>query len=143
MSSVLDAFMPMTCRGSSQSANVTLGYDIKALRLKKGLSQRELAKRSGLANTSISLLEQGRVDPSIASLKKVLNALGVSLGEFFSKSERGSDPIFFRKSDLVELARGLISYRQVGNDLRGKAIQILHETLQPGADSGSDMLSHP
>ena len=44
---------------------------LKAVRLMHGLSQRELAKRAGVTNGMISLIEQGRVGPSVASLKKV------------------------------------------------------------------------
>ncbi len=48
---------------------------LKAVRLMHGLSQRELAKRAGVTNGMISLIEQGRVSPSVASLKKVLDGL--------------------------------------------------------------------
>ena len=48
---------------------------LKAVRQMHGLSQRELAKRAGVTNGMISLIEQGRVSPSVASLKKVLDGL--------------------------------------------------------------------
>ena len=47
---------------------------LKAVRQMHGLSQRELAKRAGVTNGMISLIEQGRVSPSVASLKKVLDS---------------------------------------------------------------------
>ena len=42
----------------------------------------------------------------------------------------------------MEIARGAISYRQVGRDLTGRALQILHEVYQPGADTGEQLLQH-
>lgn len=45
-----------------------VGRRLKALRKMHGWSQRELAKRAGVTNATISLIEQGRVSPSILSL---------------------------------------------------------------------------
>ena len=59
--------------------DVDVGARLRALRLMHGLSQRELAKRAGVSNAIISLIEQNRSSPSVGSLKKVLDGLPVSL----------------------------------------------------------------
>ena len=119
-----------------------VGARLRTLRLARGLSQRELAKRAGVSNAIISLIEQNRSSPSVGSLKKVLDGLPLSLAAFFAGEAAASPPVFFRAADLVELAGGAISYRQVGRDLAGRAVQILHERYQPGADTGEAMLRH-
>ena len=119
-----------------------VGARLRALRLARGLSQRELAKRAGVSNAIISLIEQNRSSPSVGSLKKVLDGLPLSLAEFFAGEAPASPPVFFRAADLVELAGGAISYRQIGRDLNGRAVQILHERYRPGADTGEAMLHH-
>ena len=119
-----------------------LGARLRALRLARGLSQRELAKRAGVSNAIISLIEQNRSSPSVGSLKKVLDGLPLSLAEFFAAEPAASPPVFFQAADLVELAGGAISYRQIGRDLAGRAVQILHERYRPGADTGEAMLQH-
>ena len=43
---------------------------------------------------------------------------------------------------MTQISEGKISYRQVGRDLSGKALQVLHEVYKPGADTGRNMLSH-
>ena len=48
------------------------------------MSQRELARRAGVTNGLISLIEQNRVSPSVSSLKKVLDGVPMSLAEFFT-----------------------------------------------------------
>jgi len=48
------------------------------------LSQRELAKRAGVTNSSVSMIEQGRVSPSIGSLTKLLSGIPMSLNDFFT-----------------------------------------------------------
>ena len=48
------------------------GQRLRAIRQRNRLSQRELARRSGVANASISLIESGKLNPTVSMLKKVL-----------------------------------------------------------------------
>ena len=48
----------------------------------------------------------------------------------------------FRADELTEIAGGAVSYRQVGANLQGRALQMIHERYRPGAQSGAKMLSH-
>jgi XRE family transcriptional regulator of biofilm formation len=55
---------------------------LKALREKKGLSQAEVAKRSGVTRFYVSQLESGlRKNPSLPVLKRLARALGVPVTE--------------------------------------------------------------
>ena len=63
------------------------GTRLKLVRERNNLSQRELARRSGLTNSTISQIEQNRVSPSVSSLKKLLEGIPMSLAEFFSFDE--------------------------------------------------------
>ncbi len=119
-----------------------LGARLRALRLQAGLSQRALAKRAGVSNAIISLIEQNRSSSSVGSLKKVLDGLPISLADFFGGEPVTPRRIFFQADELVELAGGAISYRQLGRDLAGRQLQILHERYAVGADTGEAMLRH-
>jgi len=121
---------------------IDLGHRLKAVRQAQGLSQRELAKRAGVTNGTISMIEQNRISPSVGSLKKVLDGVPMSMAAFFADDFAPQHRKFFRADELVEIAGGPISYRQVGRDLGSRAIQMLHERYRPGADTGPDMLSH-
>jgi len=61
-----------------------VGVRLKALREYFGWSQRELAKRAGVPNSAISVIEQGSVSPSVLSLQKVLKGFSLTLHQFFS-----------------------------------------------------------
>ena len=119
-----------------------VGGRLQAVRLKHGLSQRELARRAGLTHSTISLIEQNRVSPSVGSLKKILDGVPITLSEFFAEGMGDDAQIFYRRTELMELAGGKISYRQVGRHLEGRALQLLHERLAPGADTGEMMMQH-
>jgi transcriptional regulator with XRE-family HTH domain len=124
-------------------ADFDLGGRLRAARLLQGLSQRELAKRAGVSNAIISLIEQNRTSPSVGSLKKVLAGLPMSLADFFAGEFAPPRKVFFAADELTEIAgAGGISYRQLGRELAGRALQILHERYAPGADTGETMLRH-
>lgn len=53
--------------------------NIKTLREQNELSQRELGRKIGKSGQFISLVEQGKSNPSIDTLKKIANALNVPL----------------------------------------------------------------
>jgi len=119
-----------------------LGIRLRLLREAQGLSQRELAKKAGVSNAIISMIEQNRTSPSVGLLKKLLDGIPISLASFFAMQEAARPQIFFVAKELVELAGGGLSYRQVGQDLSGRAMQIIHERYGPGADTGAQMLTH-
>ncbi len=77
-----------------------LGIKIKELRLKKGLTQEELASRCELTKGYISQLENDLTSPSIATLNDILTTLGTSLNEFFSDDEY--EQIVFKEEDYFE-----------------------------------------
>lgn len=58
-----------------------IGSKIKELRTKKKISQRKLAEKVGVSGQFISLVEIGNSAPSIDTLNKIADALGVSVNE--------------------------------------------------------------
>jgi ribosome-binding protein aMBF1 (putative translation factor) len=59
------------------------GERIKRLRISVGLSQEELAFRSGLHRNYISDVERGRRNISLRALDKLANGLGIALRDLF------------------------------------------------------------
>ena len=57
---------------------------VKLIREAFGFSQRELAKRAGVTNSCISMIEQRQVSPSIQSLTRILAVFPISLADFFN-----------------------------------------------------------
>lgn len=119
-----------------------IGRRLKAIRTRLGLSQRHLARVSGVANATISQIEAGRLNPTVSMLKKVLDGIPMPLSEFFADDFEAGDRIFFRAAELTEIADGGVSFRQVGANLHNKAIQLLRECYQPGAGTGRHAITH-
>lgn len=55
---------------------------IAQIRLQKGWSQAELAKRAETSQSYIARLEQGRVDPQMSTARRIAKALAVSIEIF-------------------------------------------------------------
>ncbi len=120
-----------------------LGARLRQIRADAGLSVREVASRAGLAHGAISQIERGKVSPAVGTLKKILDVFNISLSRFFSPKGKNPGQIFFRASELIELADGRqVSYRQVGPFSPERAIMILHERYAPGADTGPKYAHH-
>lgn len=59
--------------------SVRLAMEIRSLREQRGLSQRDLADRLGTTQSAVARLEAGHISPSLPTLDKVADALGVEL----------------------------------------------------------------
>ena len=119
-----------------------IGPRLRRLRARLGLSQREVARRAGVSNATISMIEGDRVSPSVSALRQVLSALDVGVADFFAGTEEPAEQVVYRADELTEIAGGAVSYRQVGSNLKGRALQMIFERYKPGAQSGVKMLSH-
>jgi transcriptional regulator with XRE-family HTH domain len=67
-------------RGSPQPQLETLGALLRAQRLARGLSLRELSARTKVSNAYLSELERGLHEPSLSVLRAIASALEIPLG---------------------------------------------------------------
>ncbi len=67
-------------------ANIDVSMNkLIALRKKKGLSQRGLAKRSGITNVTIARIETGVYDPRLSTLRRLAKALRVRVADLLNE----------------------------------------------------------
>ena len=62
-----------------------LGKRIRTLRKLKTFTQEELGETAGLSYKFIGEMERGIVNPSLDSLVRIANALGVKVGDLFPR----------------------------------------------------------
>ena len=67
-----------------------IGHNIRRLRDEKGWNQTELGFRAGASPSIISLIENGKRNPSTATLAKIAEALGVEVVDLFPKGPNSS-----------------------------------------------------
>jgi len=116
-----------------------------ALRLQQvrkiyGLSQRELAKRAGVTNSSVSMIEQGRVSPSLSSLEKLLKGIPMNLKDFFSIDFDDKSDCFFRGYQMFSCSEKQIDYYRLAKNSDDDRSHLSYEVYGPGSDTGESML---
>ena len=64
-----------------------IGPRLRGLRQTTRLSLRALAEQAGFSASFLSLVENDKVSPSVASLERIAAVFGLSLAEFFQGAE--------------------------------------------------------
>src|SRR4029077_8620218 len=109
----MKAIFPPLLSKILNTMSIDVGARMRSVRTTFGLSQRALARRAGVTNGLISLIEVGRVSPSVRWLKKVLDGLPLCPAEFFPLGLSAAPQGFFGADDLVELGNADVSLRLV------------------------------
>src|ERR1041385_2120334 len=88
--------MPMSGNGRG---HLNLAASIRALRLRSGLSQRQLAGRMSVPRTYVSKIENEKATPTLSSLDRLARALEVTVPDLLSGGERT------RQEEVMELMK--------------------------------------
>lgn len=111
---------------------VDLGRAVHRLRIQKRVGLRELARMTEMSPASIVAIEKGTSSPNLASLHKILKAMGTSFAEFFAdSSEQTQLPVFASKNmhRVADEHREYIFLFPKRIDMR---FEMVHETIAPG-----------
>lgn len=73
--------MALRLWGHTISAVGKLGGNVRAARHKLGLSQEQVAERSGVHATEVSRIESGKRDPRVSTVERLAKAVKVKPGE--------------------------------------------------------------
>lgn len=119
----------------------SLGNRLRELRRQQALSLRALAEKSGLSANTLSLIENGKTSPSVATLQQIAIALNIPITAFFEiKANR--DPVIYTQQSLREpmpFSHGTLEeLGELGTD----NIQPFVVTFDPHTDSGPQPLTH-
>jgi transcriptional regulator with XRE-family HTH domain len=82
---------------------IELGLRLKEFRLRRGLSQTELAKMVGVTASTISQVESNLIYPSLPALMKMAEVLAVDLTSIFEDRQEGARRLIFAPGDNVEV----------------------------------------
>ncbi len=108
-----------------------LGPRIKALRLAAELTQEELATRANLTKGFISQFENDQYSISVDSLADIVEALGVTLGEFFS-DEADARAIFGQDDRLQVDSKGVSRFELLIPGSTNNMMDPILVELEPG-----------
>ena len=125
-----------------EAASVDVASSLRELREARGISMRTLATKSGLSANALSMIERGKTSPSVSTLYKLADALGVSITAFFG-AETEKKQIVFLKSDertRVSFTRGV--FEALGGEQFSGRAEPFMLTLESGSSSGPHNMVH-
>ncbi|MEW5744879.1 MAG: helix-turn-helix domain-containing protein [Nitrospirota bacterium] len=120
-----EAFKPHVYEISGRDISITLpkrepatdlGGRLKELRLRRGMSQKDLADRVEMTPSFVSQLESNQISPSLSSFVQICRALGVNPAEFLDGEKTAASPWLFRRGDISSRLAPL------GDGIKGAAI---------------------
>lgn len=118
-----------------------VGERLKAARLARGWSTRDLAEAGDIALNTISLIERGKISPTVATLHKLATALGVPLS-FFVEEAIDRQVVFQKRGERRQARSVHVRLENLGSGLPEQTMEPLLLTLEPRADSGPDSIVH-
>lgn len=71
----------------SSISNYSLGERLKYLRTSRNISQKDLALKSKVSQSTVAQIESSKKDPSISTLKKIATALDIEIAIFFASDD--------------------------------------------------------
>ncbi len=124
------------------AVSINVGVRLRELRSERGLSIRALARQSSLSANALSMIERSKTSPSVSTLYKLADAMGVPVTAFFGEDvER--DAVVFRKADertRIPFQRG--TWEGLGGENFVGRIEPFVLTLESGANSGLHTMVH-
>lgn len=104
---------------------MTIGENIKQLRISREWSQQTLADEIGLSRNYISELESNKRNLSITTLKNLAEKLGVPIGLLIDE-----EPLSKLPSDVYELLKELSENKGDNKSSRAKKLLEKYEVLK-------------
>jgi len=122
--------------------SINVGERLRELREARNISMRTLATKSGLSANALSMIERGKTSPSVSTLYKLADALGVSITAFFGAPMDRREVVFLRADERLRIAFSRGVFEGLGGEQFAGRVEPFMLTLESGASSGPHSMSH-
>jgi len=124
------------------AVSVNIGERLRELREARNISMRALAARSGLSANALSMIERSKASPSVSTLYKLADALGVSITAFFGSDTQRQQVVFLKadQRSRMSFTRGV--FEGLGGEQFVGRVEPFLLTLESNANSGPRSMTH-
>lgn len=119
-----------------------IGSKLRELRKARKLSLKQLAGRSGCSTSYLSMVENGKVDPGISRLKKIADALRVTIVDLFQENHNSKVVIQKHERVQAEFSKSKTRIEMLVPKVANRQIDARLAIISPGGSSNGDY-SHP
>jgi len=122
-------------------AEVDVGERLRAIRGLRRATLRTIADRAGVSESFLSQVERGKASASIASLRRIAGALGVSVADLFEPSGPPL-PRVLRREERPSLAFGILGRKLLLTPRPLHALEVFVGEFDPGGSTGTEPYAH-
>jgi transcriptional regulator with XRE-family HTH domain len=122
--------------------SVDVGLRLKELREARNISMRSLATKSGLSANALSMIERGKTSPSVSTLYKLADALGISITSFFGSDSEKKQVVFLKSDQRTRFGFTRGVFEALGGEQFSGRVEPFMLTLESNAASGPHPMTH-
>jgi len=126
----------------AEAASVDVATSLRELREARGISMRTLATKSGLSANALSMIERGKTSPSVSTLYKLADALGVSITAFFGAETEKKQVVLIKADERTRMSFTRGVFEALGGEQFSGRVEPFMLTLESGASSGPHNIVH-
>src|SRR5205807_3145877 len=123
------------------STEIDVGERLQDLRRFRRCTLREIAERSGLSESFLSQVERGRSSASIASLRRIADALGVSMADLF-EPDGVPGPRVLKRDERPALSFGVLGRKLLLTPKPLHHLEVFAGELEVGGSTGEQPYAH-
>jgi transcriptional regulator with XRE-family HTH domain len=123
------------------ATEVDVGERLRAIRRLRRCTLRTVAERSGLSESFLSQVERGRSNASIGSLRRIADAIGISVADLFEPTGPPR-PKVLRRADRPALTFGILGRKLLLTPKPLRELEVFVGELDPGGSSGPEPYAH-
>jgi len=120
---------------------IKIGERLRAIRNLRRYTLKEAAERAGLSESFLSQVERGRSSASIESLRRVADALGVSMADLFEPGGLPG-PRVLRRDERPALSFGVLGKKLLLTPRPLHHLEVFAGELEVGGSTGTEPYAH-
>ncbi|MBE0670597.1 MAG: helix-turn-helix domain-containing protein [Anaerolineales bacterium] len=125
-----------------EAMSVDVASRLRELRESRGISMRALGAKSGLSANALSMIERGKTSPSVSTLYKLADALGVSITAFFDRETEKKQVVFLKSDERTRMSFTRGVFEALGGEQFVGRVEPFMLTLESGASCGQHGMVH-
>jgi transcriptional regulator with XRE-family HTH domain len=121
---------------------VDVGQRLRDLRAERGFSIRSLAEKSQLNVNTLSMIENSKTSPSVATLQQLAFALQIPITAFFETGAPKNKIAYHKASQRPKAAFANGTLEDLGAGMISRGAEPFLVVLEPNAESGPNPITH-
>ena len=118
-----------------------IGDRLRAIRVLRRLTLRDVAAAAGVSESFVSQLERGRSSASVATLQRLAAALGIEISDLFDETHP-AQPQVLRREARHALEWGHLGRKALLTPKPFHSLEVVTAEFEPGGSTGDEPYTH-